>query len=299
MNSTTLAPDPQIAELASVCVAAAEAGARVLRELFDRPREVLLKGRIDLVTDADKAAEERILHLLAERAPGVAVLAEESGAHGEGASRARFIVDPLDGTTNYAHGIPLFCCTVAVELKGAVVAGCTVDPSRGERFRALRGGGAWWGRAHLDGPHAGRPGSEPPERRLAVGQAEQLGHAVVCTGFPYDRRGRLGEMIDAFGRFTELSRGTRRLGSAAIDLAYLAAGRLDVFYEQGLKPWDIGAGVVLVEEAGGLVTSFDGSPLSLSSGEILASNGALAPHSRAVLAEAKARADQQAGPQPA
>lgn len=281
--------DPQVAELASVCVAAAEAGAKVLRDVFDRPREVRLKGRIDLVTDADRAAEERILRLLAEMAPGVAVLAEESGAHGEGSARARFVVDPLDGTTNYAHGIPLFACTVGVEVKGVVVAGCTVDPVRGERFRALRGGGAWVGQVSFLSEH----GSKPPERRLHVGGAEELTQAVVCTGFPYEKRASLPELIDGFGRFTEASRGTRRLGSAALDLAYVAAGRLDIFYEHGLKPWDVAAGQVLVEEAGGLVTHFDGSPLSLTAGEILACNVALAPIARQILAETRAKA---AGP---
>jgi myo-inositol-1(or 4)-monophosphatase len=282
----------EISELASICVAAAEAGARVLRDLFERPREVRLKGRIDLVTDADKASEERILNLLAERAPGVAVLAEESGSHGEGSARARFIVDPLDGTTNYAHGIPLFACTVAAELKGQVVAGCTIDPVRGERFRALRGGGAWLGRTVFEKPGA-RPSSEPPERRLQVAQASELSHAVICTGFPYDHRERLGESLDAFGRFTEQARGSRRLGSAAIDLAYVAAGRLDLFYEQGLHPWDVAAGQVMVEEAGGLCTRFDGGPLTLTGGEILACNPQLAELSRAVLAGARARAKKE------
>jgi myo-inositol-1(or 4)-monophosphatase len=282
-------PDAEILELTSICVAAAEAGARVLRDLFDRPREVKLKGRIDLVTDADRAAEERILNFLHERAPGIAVLAEESGAHGDGAAKARFIVDPLDGTTNYAHGIPLFACTVAVELKGVVVAGCTVDPSRGERFRAMRGGGAFLGRAHLTTMPAHRPASEPPEKRLHVSVSESLSHALVCTGFPYEKRNRLAEMIDAFGSFTEAARGTRRLGSAALDLAYLAAGRLDVFYELGLKPWDVAAGTLLVEEAGGTVTMFDGSPHQLNGGEILASPPQLAASAREVMASARAK----------
>jgi len=279
-------PDAEILELTSICVAAAEAGARVLRDLFDRPREVKLKGRIDLVTDADRAAEERILNFLHERAPGIAVLAEESGAH-------RFIVDPLDGTTNYAHGIPLFACTVAAELKGVVVAGCTVDPTRGERFRAMRGGGAFLGRAHLTTMPAHRPASEPPEKRLQVSVSEALSHALICTGFPYEKRNRLGEMIDAFGSFTEVARGTRRLGSAALDLAYLAAGRLDVFYELGLKPWDVAAGTLLVEEAGGTVTMFDGSPHQLNGGEILASPPQLAAPAREVMASARAKVAAQ------
>ncbi len=282
-------PDAQHLELASICVAAAETGARVLRELFERPREVLLKGRIDLVTDADRAAEERVLNFLAERMPGVAVLAEESGAHGEGAARCRFIVDPLDGTTNYAHGIPFFSCTVAVELKGQVVAGCTVDPTRGERFRAIRGGGAFVGRANLSSVPAHRPASEPPERRLAVSSAETLGQAVICTGFPVEKRARLSELVDAFGKFTELARGTRRLGSASLDLAYVAAGRIDLFYEQGLKPWDVATGLLLVEEAGGTVSAFDGSAHALGGGEIVASPKALAAAARAVLAESRAK----------
>ena len=250
------------AELEAICVAAAEAGARVLRDKFHEPRDIQLKGRIDLVTDADRAAEEVVLGVLAERAPGIAILAEESGAHA-GQGEHRFIVDPLDGTTNYAHGVPLFACTVAVESGGQVIAGCTVDPVRGERFRALRGGGAWV-----------RTG-DGPEKRLRVSRAQALGEALVCTGFPYDNRGRLPEMLAAFATLTELARGTRRLGSAALDLAYVSAGRFDGFWELGLKAWDVAAGVLLVEEAGGVVTRFDGSPLELSGGEIVASNPAL------------------------
>jgi myo-inositol-1(or 4)-monophosphatase len=256
------------AELERICVSAAQAGAKVLRELFDKPREVILKGRIDLVTDADRAAEERILRLLHQRAPGAAILAEESGESGRG--ELRFIVDPLDGTTNYVHGIPIFTCTVAAELEGRLVAGCTVDPMRAETFRAHRGGGAFAG-----------------ARKLSVSSTSKLEEAVACTGFPYGHRERLGDMVRAFGRFTEFARGTRRLGSAALDLAYVAAGRLDVFWEEGLRPWDIAAGIVLVREAGGVVTRFDGSPLDLDDGEILASTPPLHEAARAVLEDAR------------
>src|SRR5207244_3846903 len=171
---------------------------------------------------------------------------------------------------NYAHALPLFTCTVAAEISGDLVAGCTVDPMRAETFRAHRGGGAFVG-----------------ARKLSVSTAGTLEEAVVCTGFPYGHRECLPEMIAAFGRFTELARGTRRLGSAAMDLAYVASGRLDVFWEQGLKPWDVAAGIVLVREAGGVVTRFDGSPLDLSSGEILACTPALHDRARAVLREAR------------
>jgi myo-inositol-1(or 4)-monophosphatase len=257
------------AELEDICIAAAEAGAERLRDLFAKPREIVLKGTVDLVTDADRASEERILSLLRERAPGTSVLAEESGESGSG--DVRFVVDPLDGTTNYAHRIPIFTCTVAAEENGRPVAGCTVDPMRGETFRARRGGGAF-----LNGV------------RIRASRAGKLSESVVCTGFPYDKGDKLGEMIAAFGRFTEVSRGTRRLGSAALDLAYVAAGRLGVFYEQGLRPWDIAAGIVLVEEAGGIVSCFDGSRVDPLGGEVVASGPDLTADVRAILRECRA-----------
>jgi myo-inositol-1(or 4)-monophosphatase len=237
--------------LKEACLAAAQAGAKVLRDRKDLPRDIRFKGRIDLVTDADKAAEEAVLRVLHDRFPGARILAEESGASGSG--DLRFIVDPLDGTTNYAHGLPLYCCTVAAEVNGVLQAGCTVDPTRDEVFLAARGAGAT-----LNGV------------KLSVSDVTLLERALVCTGFPYGDREKLPEMIATFGKLTELSRGSRRLGSAALDLAYVAAGRLDAFWEVGLKPWDVAAGVLLVQEAGGAVTRFDGSEHQLAGGQILA-----------------------------
>jgi myo-inositol-1(or 4)-monophosphatase len=234
-----------VRELGAACLKAAEAGAKVLRELSKKPRDIRFKGRIDLVTDADKASEEAVLEVLRERVPGASVLAEESGAH-QGKSDVRFIVDPLDGTTNYAHGLPLYACTVAVEVAGVLEAGCTIDPSRDETFFAERGEGAF-----ANGV------------RLQVSEVAQLEHALVCTGFPYGDRHELPQMIAAFGRLTQHARGTRRLGSAALDLACVAAGRLDAFWEQNLKAWDVAAGVLLVREAGGVVTRYDGSAYQL------------------------------------
>ena len=256
-------------ELHEVCIAAAEAGARVLRERYHKPRDVHFKGRIDLVTDADEASEEQVLRVLHERAPGTRILAEESGAQGEG--EVRFIVDPLDGTTNYAHGVPIFCCTVAAEEGGKVVAGCTVDPLRGEVFEAARGQGA-----HLR--------TASGSRRLHVSGAAELVEALVCTGFPYLGRDKLPDMIAWFAKFTEQCRGSRRLGSAALDLAYVAAGRLDGFWELGLKPWDVAAGVLLVEEAGGVISRYDGSAHQLAGGEIVAAPPSLHPKMLRVLA---------------
>ncbi|HEY6912790.1 MAG TPA: inositol monophosphatase family protein [Myxococcales bacterium] len=263
-----------VVELRDVCVAAAEEGARVLRELYDRPREVHFKGRIDLVTDADKASEESVLRVLRDRAPGARILAEESGASGEG--EISFIVDPLDGTTNYAHGVPLFTCTVAAEENGVPVAGCTVDPLREESFFAARGKGAVLRRGFV-------------ERGLRVSLTREVVDALVCTGFPYGDRDKLPQMLAAFGKFTELARGTRRLGSAALDLAYVAAGRLDGFWETGLRPWDVAAGQLLVEEAGGAVTRFDGSPHRLAGGEIVAAPPGLHEKMLQILTSAAAR----------
>jgi len=242
--------------LGDICMQAAAEGARVLRERYDRPRTIDHKGRIDLVTDADRASEEAVLRKLRELAPGVAVLAEESGESGSG--KTRFIVDPLDGTTNYAHGVPIFCCTVAAEESGEVVAGATIDPTRDEAFSAARGQGAW-----CNG------------KRLHASAATELLQALLCTGFPYGQGPDLADMIASFGHLTGLSRGVRRLGSAALDLAYVACGRLDGFWERGLHAWDVAAGKILVEEAGGIVTRFDGSPLDLFGGEIAASGKGL------------------------
>ena len=278
----------ELAELGATCAAAAEAGARVLAARFEGPLRIEHKGRIDLVTDADRASEAAVLGLLAARAPGVAVLAEESGAHAGTVADLLFIVDPLDGTTNFAHGIPLYACTVAAFGSGQVLAGCTVDPSRGERFRAVRGGGAFLGRIGEPASTPGEPNASGPsggERRLRVSTPASLGHALVCTGFPYDKRERLPELLAAWARFTARAQGTRRLGSAALDLAYVAAGRLDGFWEQGLKPWDVAAGQLLVEEAGGVVTRFDGAAHDLHGLEIAAASRSLLPELLAVLNE--------------
>ena len=261
-------------ELRDVCAAAAEAGARVLRERYHKPRDVHFKGRIDLVTDADEASEEEVLRVLHECAPGTRILAEESGA--QGAGDVCFIVDPLDGTTNYAHGIPVFCCTVGAEENGRLLAGCTVDPLRGETFESARGQGA-----HLRTASGSRP--------LHVSAAAELVEAVVCTGFPYLGRDKLPQMIDWFAKFTEQCRGSRRLGSAALDHAYVAAGRIDGFWELGLKPWDVAAGVVLVEEAAGVVSRYDGSPHLLAGGEIVAAPPSLHPKMLQVLASTSSR----------
>jgi myo-inositol-1(or 4)-monophosphatase len=185
-------------------------------------------------------------------------LAEEMGGSGETPSGPCWVFDPIDGTTNFAHGIPIFCASLALEIDGVAEIAAVFDPNRRELFTAERGGGAY-----LNG------------RRLRVSPAASLVDAVVVTGFPYDVHGRVDELVGLFGAFIGQARAVRRLGSAAIDLCYVAAGRMDGFWENDLKPWDISAGALLVSEAGGQVTNMDGTPFNSRRRHILASNGLL------------------------
>jgi myo-inositol-1(or 4)-monophosphatase len=236
---------------------AREAG-RVLAEKFGRALRVSNKGDIDLVTEADIAAERLIVERIRSHHPRHRVLTEESGdvaTAGDPASEYKWIIDPLDGTTNYAHGYPCFCVSVALEHEGRVVVGVVYDPTREELFAAERGGGAT-----LNG------------RSLRVSETADLNDALLCTGFPYDVRDR-GDFARHFRNFIMRAQSVRRDGAAALDLAYVAAGRFDGFYEEGLRPWDVAAGVLLVEEAGGRVTHYDGSPFRVYDPPIAASNG--------------------------
>ncbi|MBJ6765398.1 inositol monophosphatase [Myxococcaceae bacterium JPH2] len=241
----------------------AEEGARlagrVLAERFHGERSIEFKGGIDLVTDADRASEEVLLAFLRERHPHHAILAEESGAT-QGASGLRWLVDPLDGTTNYSHHVPHFCVSVAVEGPGGVIAGAVYDPMRDELFSAARGEGATLN---------GRP--------LRASATATLEHALLCTGFPYDVRERPHGPVGLFARFVIRAQGMRRTGSAALDLAYVAAGRFDGFFEFGLNPWDIAAGSLLVQEAGGVITHLSGAPFDVLRGDVMAGAPLLAP----------------------
>jgi myo-inositol-1(or 4)-monophosphatase len=236
---------------------AREAG-RVLAEKFGRALQVSNKGDIDLVTEADLASEQLIVERVRSYHPRHAILAEEAGdvtPAGGGASEFKWIVDPLDGTTNYAHGYPVFCVSIALEHEGRVVVGVVYDPLRDELFAAERGEGAT-----LNG------------RRARVSDTSDLNRALLCTGFPYDVRER-GDFARHFRNFIMSAQSVRRDGAAALDLAYVAAGRFDGFYEEGLRPWDVAAGVLLVEEAGGRVTHYDGTPFDHYHPLIAASNG--------------------------
>jgi myo-inositol-1(or 4)-monophosphatase len=244
-------------ELEAAISAAREAG-RVLREGFGWQHSVRYKGEVDLVTEVDEQAERVIREILLEAFPAYGVLAEEGGALA-GEVDARWIVDPLDGTTNYAHGLPIFAVSIALERAGEVVLGVVHDPMREETFIAERGGGATL--------------NDEPVR---VSDTDEPIQALIATGFPYDRA-EMPEALELFGRFAALTRSMRRLGSTALDLCYVAAGRLDGYYERGIWAWDIAAGSLILEEAGGKVTDYRGGELDLEGREIVASNGALHP----------------------
>lgn len=237
---------------------AREAG-QILLEKFDCGIAVHKKGDIDLVTAADLASEALIIERIKSYYPRHSILAEESGNAVVigGENTWKWIIDPLDGTTNFAHGYPCFCVTIALEHDGEIVIGVTFDPTRNELFAAERGGGA-----SLNG------------KPIRVSNCEDLGDALIVTGFPYDIKHR----NDFARHLTEMllsSRGVRRDGSAAIDMAYVACGRFDGFWEEGLNPWDVAAGVLLIEEAGGQLSYYDGKPFSIYSPPICASNGLL------------------------
>jgi myo-inositol-1(or 4)-monophosphatase len=233
---------------------AREAG-QILLERFGRKITVTKKGDINLVTEADLASEKLIIERIRSHYPKHAILAEESGASAlNGESEWKWIIDPLDGTTNYAHGYPCFCVTVALEHKGEIIVGVTFDPTRDELFAAEKGNGAT-----LNG------------RQIRVSEAESLSDALLVTGFPYDARER-ENFARHFTDFTYKSRGIRRDGSAAIDMAYVACGRFDGFWEEGLHAWDVAAGVLLIEEAGGRVSYYDDSKFSIYKPPICANN---------------------------
>ena len=216
------------------------------------------KGPIDLVTEVDVEIEMMCRESLAEYFPSHEVMGEELPNPVPGSSRGashRWIFDPIDGTVNFAHGLPIFCSSLALEVEGQVVVGAVFDPTRQELFVAERGGGA-----RLNGVS------------LSVSTSADLLDAMLCTGFPYDVHETVDEVVGLFGDFVAQARAVRRLGSAALDLCYVAAGRLDGFWEQRLKPWDTAAGALIVEEAGGQVSDLQGESFSPMKGSVLASN---------------------------
>jgi len=236
-----------------VIKAAFEAG-KLLMDKFESGIRVEFKGKYDLVTEADRQAEALIVKLIRERYPDHDFLAEE-GVYPETGSDYRWIIDPLDGTTNYAHGFPWFAVSIALEVKGRLELGVVYNPYVGDFFVAERGCGAFLN-----------------ERRMQVSTIDTLERSLLATGFAYDHKKCEANNYDYFKQFQKEAQACRRPGAASLDLASVAAGRFDGFWELKLKPWDLAAGILLIEEAGGLVSNFDGLPMTLESPECMASN---------------------------
>ena len=249
--------DDDTRELLLVAVQAAEEAARIQRFHVGGDLDVATKSNVsDLVTKVDRLCEERIRAIIGERFPDHAVLGEELGGPG-GDAEYRWIVDPLDGTVNYAHGFPFYCVSIGLEVRGRLEVGVVLDSSRGELFTAVRGGGAFLN---------GAP--------IRVSAESDPADSLLATGFSYDP-GLKVQNSEVFTRVQPQVRAVRRPGAAALDLCYVACGRLDGFWELTLNAWDVAAGVLLIEEAGGKVTSGDGSPYRLEEPVLVASNGPL------------------------
>jgi myo-inositol-1(or 4)-monophosphatase len=257
--------------LTTAIEAVVRAGDVMLRR-FGHDVRVDKKGTIDLVTEVDVEIERAFRDTVSSRFPDHAVLAEELGGTFEVPPGPCWIFDPIDGTTNFAHGLPLFCASLALEIDGVAEVAAVYDPTRRELFTAERGGGAFLN---------GRP--------MQVSSADRLVDSLLVTGFPYDVHQRVDEIVGLFGSFVAQARAVRRLGSAALDLSYVAAGRMDGFWEVGLQPWDVAGGALLVAEAGGLVTTMAGEPFSSRAGKVLAANAALHPQMLAVIREHRER----------
>lgn len=241
----------------NTAVKAARRGAAVInRASFDLDRiKVTEKGHNDFVTEVDKAAEEAIIEVLTNAYPDHAILAEESGPstnlHDE--NENVWIIDPLDGTTNFVHGFPQYCVSIALQHRGQITQAVIYDPTRNDLFTATKGVGAFLN-----------------EKRLRVTRRDKVADALIGTGFPFRGTEDIDQYMKMFKLMTESCAGLRRPGSAALDLAYVAAGRLDGFFEKGLKPWDIAAGSLLITEAGGIVSNFKGDSDYLYKGDVIA-----------------------------
>lgn len=263
----SLPPPPDPLFLATAVQAVVRAGDIQMAHL-GRLERIDKKGRIDLVTEVDLQVEREFRAVIAERFPDHDVVGEEFSGPGVGGhARYCWLFDPVDGTTNYAHGLPIFCASLALEIDGVVSVAAVYDPNRRELFTAERAGGAF-----LNGVP------------MRVSRAAVLLDAVLVTGFPYTIHEAAGDLIALFGEFVGRARAVRRLGSAAIDLCYVAAGRLDGYYEQEINPWDIAAGALIVTEAGGKVTGMAGEPFDPRRGGVVATNGRIHPEMIATVA---------------
>jgi myo-inositol-1(or 4)-monophosphatase len=243
--------------LLNIAVSAARAAGKVIIRQINNVQDLSVneKSRNDFVTEVDRQAEAVIIDVIHKYYPGHGILAEESGRSGSNSDENIWIIDPLDGTTNYLHGFPQYAVSIALQNKGVLKQGVIYDPLRDELFTASRGHGAYLN-----------------ERRIRVSKQKHLQGALLGTGFPFREGARTGQYLETLKVFFAVTAGIRRAGAAALDLAYVACGRLDGFWEIGLKPWDMAAGVLLIEESGGLVSDFTGGDSFLATGAIIAAN---------------------------
>lgn len=242
-------------EIRQIGVAAAFQGGRQLTSFFGKIHHIHKKGAIDLVTQADIESEKIIIDIIRRRCPDHAILAEESGSI-EGNAEARWIIDPLDGTTNFAHGIGIFAVSIAFSFQDQLCVGIVFNPVSQELFTGIRGQGAYLN-----------------NRKITVSSCSPLSDSLLVTGFPYSFKEHLNPLMQRFTRCLIKAQGVRRLGSAAIDLCYVACGRFEGFWEENLKPWDTAAGVVIAREAGARISDFSNNTFSLDHHQILATNG--------------------------
>jgi len=265
VNRTTVPGEYQ--EFLVLAERTARTAGKMLREAQSLAHHVEYKGTVNLVTEMDTMSEEFIVNEISSGFPHHAIVAEE-GSEIDSSSEYRWYIDPLDGTTNYAHGLPIYCVSIGLEKSGELVCGVVYDPSLDEMFSATSGGGAFLN---------GKP--------IHVTAETELVRSLLVTGFPYDIRETAADNLDNFAAFAKRARAVRRLGSAAMDLCWTACGRFDGFWELKLSAWDMAAGVLICREAGGVVTDFGGEPYDLHSGRILATNGFVHQAMQDVLAE--------------
>ncbi len=247
-----------IEAIEQVAIRAARAAGRIHLKRLSHTNISRKSNAIDLVTEADRESEAAVINILQRAFPDHTILAEESGGNTNATSEHRWIIDPLDGTTNFAHSFPQFCISIAYERRGRIQLAVIFDALKKDLFVARRGAGASLNR-----------------KPIRVSHVRTLDMALLATGFPYDRRERRRFYLCFWEAFMLRTHGVRRTGSAALDLAWVACGRVDAFWEFGLKPWDVAAGSLLVEEAGGRVSNMDGTKLDISAAQIIASNGRL------------------------
>ncbi len=244
-----------MSQLMEVAIEAACEAGKILADYYGREKKIEFKGEIDLVTEVDKKSEKTIVEILRRHFPDHSILAEEGSNRSEG-SEYKWVIDPLDGTTNYAHDYPFFCVSIGLEKSGEIVGGVVYHPIWDELFVAEKGSGAF-----LNG------------RKIKVSKVDNLRRALITTGFPYDLNKIPLQAFEYFKNFINTSQAVRRDGSAALDMCYLAMGKTDGFWEETLKPWDTAAGLIMITEAGGRVSNFHAENYSIYEKQILASNG--------------------------